>query len=238
MSIPNFQIHRKKISANSAAGCGNTGDDPKASACWRQLPVAGQPIHWSERGSFSFVPCFAWSRRFGPCPGSCISNTYLCGSYCRRKCNEDSHIPADSFLNRIVNICESVYPGPKVLMINYPHNPTATLADLDLFKEIVMLAKKFNFMVIHDFAYSKITFDGNIAPSFLEVSGAKDVGVEFGSFSKSYNMAGWRIGYCVGNSEIIEGLGEIKGYFAKAEIVELDNLQNISRIPPCLSIQI
>jgi alanine-synthesizing transaminase len=121
--------------------------------------------------------------------------------------------PADSFLNRIVNICESLYPGPKVLMINYPHNPTATLADLDLFKEIVKLAKKFNFMVIHDFAYSKITFDGNIAPSFLEIPGAKDVGVEFGSFSKSYNMAGWRIGYCVGNSKIIEGLGKIKGYF-------------------------
>ena len=121
--------------------------------------------------------------------------------------------PADSFLNRIVNICESFYPGPKVLMINYPHNPTATLADLDLFKEIVKLAKKFNFMVIHDFAYSKITFDGNIAPSFLEAPGAKDVGVEFGSFSKSYNMAGWRIGYCVGNSKIIEGLGKIKGYF-------------------------
>jgi alanine-synthesizing transaminase len=121
--------------------------------------------------------------------------------------------PADSFLNRIVNICESLYPRPKVLMINYPHNPTATLADLDLFKEIVRLAKKFNFMVVHDFAYSKITFDGNIAPSFLEVPGAKDVGVEFGSFSKSYNMAGWRIGYCVGNSEIIQGLGKIKGYF-------------------------
>ena len=121
--------------------------------------------------------------------------------------------PADSFLNRIVNICESLYPAPKVLMINYPHNPTATLADLDLFKEIVRLAKKFNFMVVHDFAYSKITFDGNVAPSFLEVPGAKDVGVEFGSFSKSYNMAGWRIGYCVGNSEIIQGLGKIKGYF-------------------------
>ncbi|MBF0259505.1 MAG: aminotransferase class I/II-fold pyridoxal phosphate-dependent enzyme, partial [Desulfamplus sp.] len=121
--------------------------------------------------------------------------------------------PPESFLNRIVNICESFHPGPKVLMINYPHNPTGTLCDKDLFKEIVLLAKRFKFMVIHDFAYSRITFDGYKAPSFLETPGAKDVGVEFGSFSKSYNMAGWRIGYCVGNPKIIAGLSKIKGYF-------------------------
>ncbi|MBF0467715.1 MAG: aminotransferase class I/II-fold pyridoxal phosphate-dependent enzyme [Desulfamplus sp.] len=121
--------------------------------------------------------------------------------------------PPESFLNRIVNICESFHPGPKVLMINYPHNPTGTLCDTDLFKEIVVLAKRFRFMVIHDFAYSRITFDGYKAPSFLETPGAKDVGVEFGSFSKSYNMAGWRIGYCVGNPGIIGALSKIKGYF-------------------------
>ena len=121
--------------------------------------------------------------------------------------------PEKGFLDRIVNICESCYPKPKVLMINYPHNPTGVVADKDFFKEIVDLAKKFKFMVINDFAYSKITFDDYVAPSFLEVEGAKDVGVEFGSFSKSYNMAGWRIGYCVGNSEIIQALGQIKGYF-------------------------
>jgi alanine-synthesizing transaminase len=68
-------------------------------------------------------------------------------------------------------------------------------------------------MVINDFAYAKITFDGYVAPSFLEVEGALDVGVEFGSFSKSYNMAGWRLGYCVGNDQIIEGLAKIKGYY-------------------------
>jgi alanine-synthesizing transaminase len=121
--------------------------------------------------------------------------------------------PPESFIKRIVTICESFYPTPKVLMLNYPHNPTATLGDIDLFKEIVALAKRFKFMVIHDFAYSQITFDGYKAPSFLEVPGARDVGVEFGSFSKSYNMAGWRLGYCVGNPEIIAGLGKIKGYF-------------------------
>jgi alanine-synthesizing transaminase len=121
--------------------------------------------------------------------------------------------PEESFLNRIINICESCYPKPKVLMLNYPHNPTGVVTDKAFFEEIVKLAKRFRFMVISDFAYSKITFDGYRAPSFLEADGAKDVGVEFGSFSKSYNMAGWRIGYCVGNSQMIQALGKIKGYF-------------------------
>jgi len=121
--------------------------------------------------------------------------------------------PEESFLNRIINICESCYPKPKVLMLNYPHNPTGVVTDKAFFEEIVKLAKRFKFMVISDFAYSKITFDGYRAPSFLEVEGAKDVGVEFGSFSKSYNMAGWRIGYCVGNSQMVQALGKIKGYF-------------------------
>ncbi len=119
----------------------------------------------------------------------------------------------EAFLKNIVNMCESLTPRPKLLMLNYPHNPTATLASKEFFTEIVKLAKKFKFMVINDFAYSKITFDDYVAPSFLEVPGARDVGVEFGSFSKSYNMAGWRVGYCVGNKEIISGLSKIKGYY-------------------------
>jgi alanine-synthesizing transaminase len=119
----------------------------------------------------------------------------------------------DTFLERIATMCQSLYPTPKLLILNYPHNPTSAVADVDLFREVVKMAKKYRFMVIHDFAYSKITFDGYVAPSFLEVPGARDVGVEFGSFSKSYNMAGWRIGYCVGNREIIQGLGKIKGYY-------------------------
>ena len=118
-----------------------------------------------------------------------------------------------TFLERIATMCESLYPTPKALILNYPHNPTATVASIELFQEIVKLAKKYRFMVIHDFAYAKITFDGYRAPSFLQVPGAAEVGVEFGSFSKSYNMAGWRIGYCVGNKEIIQGLAKIKGYY-------------------------
>jgi alanine-synthesizing transaminase len=117
------------------------------------------------------------------------------------------------FISRIATMCENVYPKPKVLILNYPHNPTAALGSLEIYKEVVTLAKRFGFMVMHDFAYSRITFDGYTAPSFLEVPGAMDVGVEFCSFSKSYNMAGWRLGYCVGNPEIIQGLAKIKGYY-------------------------
>ncbi|WP_163340510.1 aminotransferase class I/II-fold pyridoxal phosphate-dependent enzyme [Desulfopila sp. IMCC35008] len=119
----------------------------------------------------------------------------------------------DTFLAQIEGMCKSLYPAPKLVMLNFPHNPTGMLASKELFAGVVKLAKKYNFMVINDFAYAKITFDGYVAPSFLEVPGAIDVGVEFGSFSKSYNMAGWRLGYCVGNKEIIGGLAKIKGYY-------------------------
>ncbi len=119
----------------------------------------------------------------------------------------------DKFLTQIKEMCTSLYPRPKLLMLNYPHNPTGTLASKEFFAAIVKLAKKYNFMVINDFAYAQVTFDGYVAPSFLEVEGALDVGVEFGSFSKSYNMAGWRLGYCVGNQNMIDGLSQIKGYY-------------------------
>ncbi|MEJ2135816.1 MAG: aminotransferase class I/II-fold pyridoxal phosphate-dependent enzyme [Desulfofustis sp.] len=119
----------------------------------------------------------------------------------------------DEFLAQLVGMCRSLYPGPKLLMLNFPHNPTGTLASRELFSAVVKYAKQYGFMVINDFAYAKITFDGYVAPSFLEVEGGLDVGVEFGSFSKSYNMAGWRLGYCVGNEQIIDGLAKIKGYY-------------------------
>lgn len=119
----------------------------------------------------------------------------------------------EEFLKQIVGMCKSLYPGPKLLMLNFPHNPTGTLVSKEFFAEVVKLAKIYNFMVINDFAYAKITFDGLVAPSMLEVPGAMDVGVEFGSFSKSYNMAGWRLGYCVGNKKMIGGLAKIKGYY-------------------------
>ncbi len=119
----------------------------------------------------------------------------------------------ETFVRRIADMCRNVAPGPKLLILNTPHNPTAALGSRELFSEIVKLAKRHDFMVIHDFAYAKIAFDGYRPPSFLEVPGARDLGVEFGSFSKTYNMAGWRLGYCVGNRKIIEGLAKIKGYY-------------------------
>jgi alanine-synthesizing transaminase len=119
----------------------------------------------------------------------------------------------ETFLQQIEGMCRSLYPGPKLLMLNYPHNPTGTLASKEFFAEVVKLARRYNFMVINDFAYSRITYDGYVAPSFLEAPGAQEVGVEFCSFSKSYNMAGWRLGYCVGNREMIGGLAKIKGYY-------------------------
>jgi alanine-synthesizing transaminase len=130
------------------------------------------------------------------------------GSAIRLLIDED-----EIFLRRIADMCRHVFPRPKVLILNYPHNPTATCGSLALFTEVVKLAKQYGFMVIHDFAYARIAFDGYRPPSFLQAPGARDVGVEFGSFSKTYNMAGWRLGYCVGNKQIVGALAKIKGYY-------------------------
>ena len=119
----------------------------------------------------------------------------------------------DAFLKRIYDMCNNTLQRPKVVMLNFPHNPTGKLGSRYLFAEMVRLAKKFGFVVVHDFAYAKIAFDGYQPPSFMQTPGAMDVGVEFGSFSKTYNMAGWRLGYCVGHRDIIAGLKKIKGYF-------------------------
>jgi len=98
----------------------------------------------------------------------------------------------------------------KIMFLNYPNNPTAATAEKSFFKEVVDFAHENDIIIIHDNPYSELTFDGYEAPSFLAVDGAKDVGVEFGSLSKTYNMTGWRIGFVVGNSEIIKGLKLVK----------------------------
>jgi len=120
----------------------------------------------------------------------------------------------EAFLQRIAYVAEHLYPRPKLLILNYPHNPTAmTVDDVGFFEAVVDLARRSGIMVIHDFAYGRTCFDGYVAPSFLQAGGAKDVGVEFITMSKPYNMAGWRIGFCVGNSEMIRALATIKGYY-------------------------
>jgi len=119
----------------------------------------------------------------------------------------------DAFIERIRYVVEHLYPRPKVLILNYPHNPTAITVDPPFFDKVVALAKQFGVAVIHDFAYGQTCFDGYKAPSFLSAKGAKDVGVEFITMSKPYNMAGWRIGFCVGNRTMVESLATIKGYY-------------------------
>ncbi len=119
----------------------------------------------------------------------------------------------DKFISNIKMVIENMYPKPKLLILNYPHNPTAMTVDEGFFEPVVELAKKFGVAVINDFAYGETCFDGYKAPSFLSVKGAKDVGVEFTTMSKPYNMAGFRIGFVAGNKDMINYLATIKGYY-------------------------
>ena len=107
---------------------------------------------------------------------------------------------------------KQTWPQPKMLIISYPHNPTTEVVDLDFFQQICDFAKENEIIVVHDLAYADLVFDQEMAPSFLQVKGAKDIGVEFFSLSKSYSMPGWRVGFCVGNAEIISALTRIKSY--------------------------
>jgi len=118
----------------------------------------------------------------------------------------------DDFFEALLDTFNRLMPKPKIIVINFPHNPTTACVDLEFFKRVVAFAKEHNLIVIHDLAYADIVFDGYKAPSFLQAPGAKDVGVEFYSLSKSYNMPGWRVGFCVGNREIITALTKLKGY--------------------------
>jgi alanine-synthesizing transaminase len=120
--------------------------------------------------------------------------------------------PDHDFFDNLMNATKQTWPRPRVLIISYPHNPTTEVVDIDFFEKIVDYAKEHDIMIVHDFAYADLTFDGYKPPSFLQVKGAKDVGVEFFSLSKSYSMPGWRVGFCVGNKEIVGALRRIKSY--------------------------
>jgi alanine-synthesizing transaminase len=119
---------------------------------------------------------------------------------------------AATFLNRLEDIYRTNSRKPKLILISFPHNPTTTCVDLDFFREIIRLAAHHGTLVVHDFAYADICFDGYQAPSILQVEGAKEVAVEIFSLSKSYNMAGWRVGFCLGNAKMVAALGRIKSY--------------------------
>ncbi len=120
--------------------------------------------------------------------------------------------PEQDFFDNLMNATRQTWPRPKVLILSYPHNPTTEIVELEFFEKIVDYARENKIMIVHDFAYADLTFDGYRAPSFLQVKGAKEVGVEFFSLSKSYSMPGWRVGFGVGNQEIIAALRRIKSY--------------------------
>ena len=120
--------------------------------------------------------------------------------------------PGNDFFDNLMNATRQTWPRPKVLIISYPHNPTTEVVDIEFFEKIVDYAKEHDILIVHDFAYADLAFDGYEPPSFLQVKGAKDVGVEFFSLSKSYSMPGWRVGFCVGNPEVVGALRRIKSY--------------------------
>jgi len=142
--------------------------------------------------------------------------------------------PGVDFIAEVERAISELFPKPKMLILGFPSNPTAMCVEIDFFEKIIAMAKQHEFLVVHDLAYADITFDGWKAPSIMQVPGARDVAVEFFTMSKSYNMAGWRIGFMVGNAELVHALGRIKSYhdygsftpIQVASIVALDGPQD------------
>ena len=120
---------------------------------------------------------------------------------------------AATFLADLRQALPSMSPRPKMLILNFPSNPTTQCVDLAFFEQVVALCKEYGVYVVHDLAYADLVFDGYRAPSILQVPGAKDIAVEFFTLSKSYNMPGWRVGFMVGNPRLVAALGRIKSYF-------------------------
>lgn len=116
------------------------------------------------------------------------------------------------FFNELERAIRESYPKPKMMILGFPSNPTAQCVELDFFEKVVALAKQYDILVVHDLAYADIVYDGWKAPSIMQVPGARDVAVEFFTLSKSYNMAGWRIGFMVGNKTLVNALARIKSY--------------------------
>ena len=121
-------------------------------------------------------------------------------------------IPGVDFFEELEKAIVETWPKPKMLILNFPGNPTSGCVELDFFEKIIALAKEHKIWVVHDIAYVDIVFDGYVAPSILQVPGAKDIAVEFFSMSKSYNMPGWRVGFMCGNKELVGALARIKSY--------------------------
>ena len=130
-----------------------------------------------------------------------------------------------SFLNSLGRLCTGAPRKPKIILISFPHNPTTQCVEIDFFRELVPMAAKHGTMIVHDFAYADLGFDGYKPPSLLQVEGAKEIGVEIFSISKSFNMAGWRVGFCVGNQAADRRSGADQ---------ELSGLRDFSADPDCV----
>lgn len=125
------------------------------------------------------------------------------------------HVPMgdeSQFFDELENAIRNSWPRPKMLVLNFPSNPTTHCVELEFFERVVAIAKEHQIWVVQDLAYADLCFDGYVAPSIMQVEGAKDVAVEFFTMSKSYNMPGWRVGFCVGNSTLIGALARVKSY--------------------------
>jgi len=120
--------------------------------------------------------------------------------------------PDRDFFEDLLTATKQTWPAPKMLILSFPHNPTTAVVDRGFFEKIVAFCREHDMIVIHDFAYADLVFDGYTPPSFLQIPGAKEIGVEFFTLSKSYSMPGWRVGFCVGNPQLIAALRRIKSY--------------------------
>ncbi len=138
------------------------------------------------------------------------------------------------FFDELERAIRELIPKPKMLILGFPSNPTARCVELEFFERVIAIAREHDILVVHDLAYADITFDGWKAPSIMQVPGAREVAVEFFTMSKSYNMAGWRIGFMVGNADLVHALSRIKSYFdygsftpiQVASIIALDGPQD------------
>ncbi len=124
----------------------------------------------------------------------------------------DSGSPGEAFFGNLMEAWESAWPKPRVVVLSFPHNPTTECVDLDWMARLVEFAREHEIVLVHDFAYADIAFDGYTPPSILQVPGAKDVAVELYTLTKSFSMAGWRVGFLVGNAAIVQALTKLKSY--------------------------
>lgn len=119
---------------------------------------------------------------------------------------------SDWFFENLISAYQSMFPRPRLMILSFPHNPTTATVELSFFERMVAIAKEYNLYLVHDFAYSSLSYDGYRAPSIMQVPGAKEIAIEFFSLSKGFGLAGWRVGFAVGNAKLVAALKKIKSY--------------------------